>query len=526
MAIEVFGWTLSKKAEKEEQKDQSNLRMIEPPHDRDGALEVDISNVNESLHQVNALQLDHAYQGENELIRKYREMSNHPEVDWAISEIVNESIVDVQEGDAVELNLDDVELPDKTKEAIHEEFSNIMHLLKFEEGGEEYFRDWYVDARIAFHKVIDNKNPKKGIQKLVQLDPLRLKKIREVERDRSTETGAETVKGIQEYYVYSDGASAESNQRSGATNQSARNAFRRNFNRQMLKMRKDSVAYIGSGKFDEDQRMIGYLHKAIRPLNHLKSIEDAVVIHRVSRAPERRVFYIGTGTMNSKKALQHVRDVMQMHRNKVVYDAKTGEIQSDRQYQAYTEDFWLPRPEDGKGTEIDTLQGSQGFDATDELDWFQKKLFRALGVPLSRLENEASLVFAGRQDEISREEVKFQKSIAKMRQKFSQLFLDLLRTQLILKQIISLEDWESIYRDIKFDFRKDNPYAEQKELETFNKRFGMMRDIQDYIGTYVSHDWVMRNILRMGDEEIEEQRKLIEKEKQDGFYETEDDSPF
>lgn len=501
MAFELFGYSISKKSDRLEDEDKTRYDLIEPPHNSDGATEIDSAmSPDFSLYNIQSIQLDENYRHENELIYRYRQMSEHPEIDWAISEVSNEAIVDVEDGESVELNLDDAEVSDSVKDKIRNEFEEIMHLLDFETRGEDFFRDWYIDGRIAFHKVIDTKNPKRGLQKIIQLDPTKLKKVRHIERENQGQSQVQTIKRIKEYYVYWN----QNQQNSNTSNRKTEQA---------LQLHKDSITYIGSGKFNEDDMMIGHLHKAIRPLNHLKSIEDAVVIHRVSHAPDRRVFYVGTGNMTGKKALQYTRQVMNMHRNKMVYDSKTGEIKSDNKYQAYTENFWMPRPDNGTGTEIDTLQGGQNFDSVNELTWYQQKLFRSLNIPLSRIESGQSGFAFGRPTEISREEVKFSKFISSLRRKFSGVFRDMLKTQLILKGIVTHEEWEKISKNLRFDFRKDNQFTELKDLEMMKERLATMRDLQDYIGTYFSKDWARRNIFQMDDERIKEQDKQIEKER-------------
>ena len=431
---------------------------------------------------------------EAELIVKYRDIASQPECDAAISDIVNECIVGDHDSSPVDIILDKVETSDNIKEVIREEFDTILSMLNFNNYAHDIFRKWYIDGRLPYHIVIDNKNPKRGIQELRYIDPLKLRKVKEVEESKDPKTGATLVKSSQEYFIFMNSTMGDKNTTG-------------------LKIHKDSIAYCTSGMLDPSRRRIlSHIQKAIKPVNQLRMMEDSLVIYRISRAPERRIFYIDVGNLPKGKAEEYLRGIMNQYRNKLVYDASTGDIKDDRKHMSMLEDFFLPRREGGRGTEITTLPGGENLGQIDDILYFQKKLYRSLNVPLNRLEQESQFSL-GRSTEISRDEVKFKKFVDRLRKKFSDLFVQLLKTQLLLKGIITKSDWDNWKEDITFDFIEDNYFSELKYNEILRERFEMLQSMDEYIGKYVSHQWVRKNILRQSDEEIEEMQKQIEEEK-------------
>lgn len=431
---------------------------------------------------------------EAELIIKYRDIASQPECDAAISDIVNDSIVGDHDSSPVNIVLDKVETSDNIKDVIREEFDSILSMLNFNNTAHDIFRKWYIDGRLPYHIVIDNANPKKGIQELRYIDPLKLRKVKEVEESKDPKTGATLVKSSQEYFIFMNSTMGDKNTTG-------------------LKIHKDSIAYCTSGMLDPSRkRILSHIQKAIKPVNQLRMMEDSLVIYRISRAPERRIFYIDVGNLPKGKAEEYLRGIMNQYRNKLVYDASTGDIKDDRKHMSMLEDFFLPRREGGRGTEITTLPGGENLGQIDDILYFQKKLYRSLNVPLNRLEQESQFSL-GRSTEISRDEVKFKKFVDRLRKKFSDLFVQLLKTQLILKGIITRSDWDNWKEDITFDFIEDNYFSELKYNEILRERFEMLQSMDEYIGKYVSHQWVRKNILRQSDEEIEEMQKQIEEEK-------------
>ena len=431
---------------------------------------------------------------EAELIVKYRDIASQPECDAAISDIVNEAIVGDHDSSPVNIILDKVETSDNIKDVIREEFDNIMSMLNFNNYAHDIFRKWYIDGRLPYHIVIDDKNPKKGIQELRYIDPLKLRKVKEVEESKDSKTGATLVKSSQEYFIFMNTTMGDKNTTG-------------------LKIHRDSIAYCTSGMLDPSRkRILSHIQKAIKPVNQLRMMEDSLVIYRISRAPERRIFYIDVGNLPKGKAEEYLRGIMNQYRNKLVYDASTGDIKDDRKHMSMLEDFFLPRREGGRGTEITTLPGGENLGQIDDILYFQKKLYRSLNVPLNRLEQESQFSL-GRSTEISRDEVKFKKFIDRLRKKFSDLFVQLLKTQLLLKGVITKSDWDNWKEDITFDFIEDNYFSELKYNEILRERFEMLQSMDEYIGKYVSHQWVRKNILRQSDEEIEEMQKQIEEEK-------------
>ena len=403
------------------------------------------------------------------------------------------------------VTLDRLPYPEKIKRLIRKEFDSVLSLLEFEQKGHDIFRRWYVDGRIFFHKVIDPKNPKKGVTSLRYIDATKIRKVREVKKEKDQATGVDKIKKIEEYYIY---------------NEKGLHSAGYGGSQQGIRIADDAITYCPSGVIDQNSgKVLSYLHKAIKPVNQLRMIEDALVIYRISRAPERRIFYIDVGNLPKIKAEQYLKDVMNRYRNKLVYDASTGEIRDDRNHMSMLEDFWLPRREGGRGTEITTLPGGSNLGEIDDIQYFQKKLYRSLNVPISRLESESNFSL-GRSTDITRDELKFTKFIQKLRKKFVHLFTDVLKTQLLLKGVISLEDWDIMKEHIQYDFLKDGHFAELKEAELLNDRISTLQNIESYIGTFFSKEYVLKHVLRMNDAEIAEMRDQIaseaEKDPMDG----------
>ena len=454
--------------------------------------------------------IEGVYRTESDLIKRYREMALHPECDGAIEDVVNEAIVSDLYDSPVEIELSNLNASDKLKKNIREEFRTIKEILDFDKKCHEIFRNWYVDGRLFYLKVIDQSKPQEGIKELRYIDPLKIKHIRqEKKKDKNpftkTKEDSKVISPeIDEYFLYTPSTKYPIH----AGSQQQKSAVR---------ISKDSITYCTSGLVDRNKgSVLSYLHKAIKSLNQLRMIEDSLVIYRLSRAPERRIFYIDVGNLPKVKAEQYLRDVMMRYRNKLVYDANTGEIRDDKKHMSMLEDFWLPRREGGRGTEISTLPGGQNLGELSDIEYFQKKLYRSLGVPESRIAADGGFNL-GRSSEILRDELKFAKFVGRLRKRFAQLFNDMLKTQLILKNIVSPEDWESIQDHIQYDFIYDNQFAELKETEMLNERLGVLATIEPYIGKYYSTDWVRRKVLRQTDAEIVEMDEQIEQEIADGI---------
>ena len=450
--------------------------------------------------------LDGAVRTEAELVTRYRTMAEYPDVDSAIEDIVNEAIVYDQDRPIVSIDMGDLEMPDKVKKLIGAEFDYIIDLLEFNKLAYDIFRRWYVDGRLFFHVIIDVANPTEGIKELRYIDSRKIRKVKEIRKTKDTMTTAQVVKGEQEYYIFNE----RGFQNTGNYGASGTQGFR---------IAKDSILMVPSGMMDKhNTMMLSYLHKAIKVLNQLKALEDATVIYRISRAPERRVFYIDVGNLPKMKAEQYLKEVMTRFKNKLVYDASTGEIRDDRKFMTMLEDFWLPRREGGKGTEITTLPAGQNLGEIEDVRYFQKKLYKALNVPFARMENEGGSFMMGRSAEITRDEIKFQKFIDRLRLKFSAIFLRALEKQLLLKGIVTPDDWVLISQKIKFDYARDNYYSELKEAEITNNRVTTLRGVEPYIGRFYSNKWVQENVLRMTEEEIEEEREHILAEQSDPIF--------
>ena len=457
------------------------------------------------------------YRTEFDLIRRYREMSLHPECDGAIEDVVNEAIVSDLYDSPIEIELSNLNATDKLKKAIREEFKYIKELLDFDKKSHEIFRNWYVDGRLYYHKVIDLKKPQEGIKELRYIDPMKMRFVRqEKKKDKNDISVIRPASGkdnnnnsiapeIEEYFLYTPKAQYPTNTYSSSGQSKG------------TRIAKDAITYCTSGLVDRNKgSVLSYLHKAIKSLNQLRMIEDSLVIYRLSRAPERRIFYIDVGNLPKIKAEQYLRDVMMRYRNKLVYDANTGEVRDDRKFMSMMEDFWLPRREGGRGTEITTLPGGQNLGELADIEYFQKKLYRSLGVPESRIASDGGFNL-GRSSEILRDELKFAKFVGRLRKRFAQMFNDMLKTQLILKNIVSVEDWDKISDHIQYDFLYDNQFAELKETEMLNERLGVLATIEPYIGKYYSTQWVRSKVLRQTDAEMIEMDEQIEKEIKDGI---------
>ncbi len=483
---ELFGFTIARKKQEDQ---QENLPSIVSPTQEDGAIEIAPGGAYGTY-----VDLEGKAKNEGELVTKYRQMALQPECDSAVQDVVNEAIVVTEDSGPVEIVLDKLDYPENIKKKIHEEFEAIMKLLDFNNNAYDLFRKWYVDGRLYHHIVIDEKNPRQGIKDLRYIDPRKIRKIKESLKEKDARTGATVFKGINEYYLYNAGGVNSSNQAQG------------------VKIAKDSISYCHSGLLDERNSMIySYLHKAIKPLNQLRMLEDAVVIYRLARAPERRVFYIDVGNLPKMKAEQYMRDMMVKHKNKLIYDASTGEVRDDRKFMTMLEDFWLPRREGGRGTEITTLPGGQSLGEMDDVDYFRRKLYKSLNVPITRMdaENQFNL---GRASEITRDELKFNKFVMRLRNRFSILFSDLLEIQLALKGVITRGEWKEMKQDIYYDFQEDNHFTELKDTEIMQGRLQILGEVDNFVGKYFSEDWIRKNVLRMTEEEIKDEQKQIDKE--------------
>ena len=480
---ELFGYKISKSKEEE-----GGTSFTAPTSD-DGAVDIAGGGFGASY-----LNTDGREKTDLDLIRRYRDIAQQSECDTAIEDIINEGIVANERDIAVQIVLDNIPYSSKIKKTITEEFDEVLRLLKFEEKGHDLFRRWYVDGRIYFHKIIDQKSPRKGITELRYIDATKIKKVRKIEKEKDVKTGVDKIKKVQEFFLYNEKGL-------GSTGAS-----------QGIQIHPDAITYVPSGVIDGNGgRVLSYLHKAIKPVNQLRMVEDSLVIYRISRAPERRIFYIDVGNLPKVKAEQYLKDVMNRYRNKLVYDATTGEVRDDRNHMSMLEDFWLPRREGGRGTEITTLPGGQNLGEIDDIVYFQRKLFRSLNVPISRLEAESQFTL-GRSTEITRDELKFTKFVQRIRKKFVPLFTDILKTQLLLKGVISPDDWKNIKEHIQYDFLADGHFAELKEAELLNDRINTLNQVEAYIGTFFSKTWVQKNVLRLTEIEIEEMQKEINKE--------------
>ena len=485
--MELFGFELKRKK-------QENLVSVVPPSASDGSTVIN-TGVNAGGYYGLVMDLDSVVKNENDLIRRYREISQYSDCDSAIEDIVSEAMVADEDKKPVEIILDNLKVSDTIKTKIHDEFDEICKLLKFQDRAHEIFRTWYVDGRLYYQVLIDEKNVKNGIVELRYIDPRKIRKIKNVKKEKDPKSGIEVVKQIEEFYMYND---------KGITEQSTLG----------VKLALDSVVHCPSGYVDQNTGMsLSYLHKAIKPVNQLKMIEDALVIYRISRAPERRIFYVDVGNLPKLKAEQYVNDIMNKFRQKVVYDATTGETRDDRRHLSMMEDFWMPRREGGKGTEITTLPGGQNLGEIQDIEYFQSKLYGALNVPISRMQPTQGFSI-GRSQEITRDEVKFNKFIVRLRKKFTGLFLEALKVQLIAKNIITMDDWDEMRAQIRFDFLEDNHYSELKDAEIMTQRVTLLQQLDPYIGKYFSDEWVRREVLRQTEDEIKAMDRQMAKSRQ------------
>ena len=501
----LFGFSI----EDTEKKSKTIVSPV-PENNEDG-----VDNYISSGFYGSYVDIEGQYRTEFDLIKRYREMSLHPECDGAIEDVVNEALVSDLYDSPIEIELSNLNATDKLKKAIREEFKYIKELLDFDKKAHEIFRNWYIDGRLYYHKVIDLKAPQEGIKELRYIDPMKMRFVRqEKKKDKNiigpNIPGRDEAKNgiapeIEEYFMYTPKPAYPTNNLGGGGGAKG------------TRIAKDAITYCTSGLVDRNKgNVLSYLHKAIKSLNQLRMIEDSLVIYRLSRAPERRIFYIDVGNLPKVKAEQYLRDVMMRYRNKLVYDANTGEVRDDRKFMSMMEDFWLPRREGGRGTEITTLPGGQNLGELSDIEYFQKKLYRSLGVPESRIAADGGFNL-GRSSEILRDELKFAKFVGRLRKRFAQLFSDMLKTQLILKNIVSTEDWDKISDHIQYDFLYDNQFAELKESEMLNERLGILATIEPYIGKYYSTEYVRKRVLRQTDGEIIEIDEQIEQEIRDGI---------
>lgn len=490
----LFGFTISRS---KDELSAATEKSFTPPGNDDGAL-----TITSAAYYGTYVDLDGTAKNEVELISRYREMAMQPEIESAIDDIVNEAICQDDDGTITQVVLDKLEQPEKIKKAIKAEFATILKLLNYQNMAQDIFRRYYIDGRMYYHVIIDRENPTAGIKELRYIDPRKLRKVREVKKQKDERTGVETMNVINEYYIYNDKVTTGSSSNYGPVG---------------VRITTDSIISVVSGLMDSRRAVVlSYLHKAIKPLNQLRMIEDATVIYRISRAPERRIFYIDVGNLPKLKAEQYLRDIMVKYKNKLVYDANTGEVRDDRKFLSMMEDFWLPRREGGKGTEITTLPGGQNLGELEDVKYFQKKLYGALSVPISRLEPNQGFSI-GRVAEVTRDELKFTKFVDRLRNKFSNVFDQALRVQCVLKGICTAEEWEEFKEQIFYDFIKDNNFSELKDAELMKERLTLLGSVDPYTGRYFSQAWIQRNVLRLNDDQIKEMQAEIDKEKEDGL---------
>jgi len=494
--MELFGFEITRKKDELRVKEAQNAKSFVPPVDDDGTpvIQQQAGYISGGAYGA-YVDMEGGIKNESELIRRYRETSLVPECDSAIEDIVNECITSDISDRIVALDLRDVKLSDSIKNKMQDEFAHILSLMKFNQNSHELFRKWYVDGRIYFHKVVDSKRPKLGIVDLRNIDPLKIKKVRNVEKDKDPKTKIERVTKIEEFYMFNDKGFDKSSATDG----------------NVVRIAPEAVTYTTSGLLDYSRNVvIGYLHKALKTANQLAMMEDALVIYRISRAPERRIFYIDVGNLPKAKAEQYLADVMHKYRNKLVYNAETGEIKDDRKHMSMLEDFWLPRREGGRGTEITTLPGGQNLADIDDIEYFKKKLYQSLNVPSTRLEADNGFNM-GRASEISRDELKFNKFTNRLQKKFARVFTDILKTHMILKEIVTGEEFDKIKDFIQYEFATDNHFTELKEAEILRERLDTLGGIADYIGKYYSNEYVRKYVLRQTEEDI----KIIDAQIQD-----------
>jgi hypothetical protein len=490
----LFGFEISRRKNEEE---QASRPSFTPPNNEDGAL-----TISSAAYYGTYVDLDGTAKNEVELISRYREMAMQPEIESAIDDIMNEAIVQDDDGKIIEIVLDDLDQPEKIKKAIKDEFHTILRLLNYKHMAQDIFRRYYIDGRLYYNVLIDKENPIAGIKELRYIDPRKLRKVREIKKKKDERTGAEIIDVYNEYYIYNDKVVTGSSSNYGPVG---------------VRITLDSIVSVVSGLMDSRRAVVlSYLHKAIKPLNQLRMIEDATVIYRISRAPERRIFYIDVGNLPKLKAEQYLRDIMVKYKNKLVYDAQTGEVRDDRKFLSMMEDFWLPRREGGKGTEITTLPGGQNLGELEDVKYFQKKLYNSLSVPISRLEPNQGFSI-GRVAEVTRDELKFAKFVDRLRNKFSDIFNQALRVQCVLKGICTADEWDQFKEHIYYDFIKDNNFSELKDAELMRERLSLLSAVDPYTGRYFSQAWIQRHVLRLTDDEIKEMQGEIDEEKEAGF---------
>jgi hypothetical protein len=490
----LFGFEIARKKTEDEQAQQPSFT---PPSNEDGAL-----TISSAAYYGTYVDLDGTAKNEVELISRYREMAMQPEIESAIDDIMNEAIVQDDDGKIIEIVLDDLDQPEKIKKAIKEEFHTILRLLNYKNMAQDIFRRYYIDGRLYYNVLIDKENPIAGIKELRYIDPRKLRKVRELKKKKDERTGAEIVDVFNEYYIFNDKVVSGSSSSYGPVG---------------VRITLDSIVSVVSGLMDSRRAVVlSYLHKAIKPLNQLRMIEDATVIYRISRAPERRIFYIDVGNLPKLKAEQYLRDIMVKYKNKLVYDAQTGEVRDDRKFLSMMEDFWLPRREGGKGTEIATLPGGTNLGELEDVKYFQKKLYNSLSVPISRLEPNQGFSI-GRVAEVTRDELKFAKFVDRLRNKFSDIFNQALRVQCVLKGICTADEWDQFKEHIYYDFIKDNNFSELKDAELMRERLSLLSAVDPYTGRYFSQAWIQRNVLRLTDDQIKEMQTEIDEEKEIGM---------
>ena len=490
----LFGFTIARDKQEETADVQQSFS---PPANDDGAL-----TITSAAYYGTYVDLDGTAKNDVELISRYREMAMQPEIESAIDDIIGEAICQDDDGKILEIVLDNLDQPEKIKKAIKSEFETVMRLLNYKNMAQDIFRRYYVDGRMYYHVIVDQTKPMEGIKELRYIDPRKLRKIREMKKTKDERTGVEIMKLVNEYYIFNDKVTTGSSS---------------NFGPVGVRITTDSIVSVVSGLMDSRRAVVlSYLHKAIKPLNQLRMIEDATVIYRISRAPERRIFYIDVGNLPKLKAEQYLRDIMVKYKNKLVYDANTGEVRDDRKFLSMMEDFWLPRREGGKGTEITTLPGGQNLGELEDVKYFEKKLYKALNVPVSRLNPETSGFSLGRTNEITRDELKFSKFVDRLRNKFADLFDQALRVQCVLKGICTDEEWLEFRQHIHYDYIKDNNFTELKDAELMKERLSLLANVDPYTGRYFSQSWIQRNVLRLTDDQIGEMQKEMDMEKEAG----------
>lgn len=494
-----FGFEIRRKGQEEEQQKQPSFT---PEVKDDGAVVVAAGGVYGTV-----IDLQGAARTEAELVTKYREMSMHPEVEKAVDDVVNEAIIVEDKKKIVQINLDDVQLSTNIKKLITNEFETILGLLDFNKFGFDLFRRWYIDGRIYYHVIIDITKPTDGIKELRYVDPRKLRKVREVKARKNRQTQNVNIETFQEYFVYNEKGFQNKAGEVGTQTSSTG-----------LKIAPDSIIHVTSGLLDPNNTVVlSHLHQAIKPLNQLRALEDATVIYRISRAPERRIFYIDVGNLPKIKAEQYLRDMMVRHKNRIVYDASTGEIRDDRKFMTMLEDYWLPRREGNRGTEITTLPAGQNLGELADVEYFQKKLYESLNVPTSRLQQDGTFNF-GQDSEVSRDEIKFAKFIDRLRSRFNSIFLDTLEKQLLLKNIVTPDDWKTIKNLIMFDYAQDNYFEQQKQSAVLRNRINTVQLMDPYIGRFYSNEYIRKHVLYQSDEDIEEMDEQILAEQQNPIY--------